>query len=609
MNQLKRRTLLGLRLLTCAAIGCSAAGRERITVGIAPGAAGSGGATGTAGQALFDDGAGLGGRAGSGNSVGQTESPLTVHVEDLKSLTLEIVTLKCAGDCADVLAVARGGHAPYTFRWEDGSNLAQRHVCPKASMLLSVSATDTAIPNAEFPYAAQTAQAQVKADVLVCDAPGMPGKPCDKRASPGSFDPVVKWTWSGGYTMATPLVGNLTDDNGDGVIDLKDTPDIVLNDYASGALVILDGRTGTEHLRIPAAGGSSTPALGDIDGDHQIDIVALVSGTTCAAFRADGKELWRTSIIGTLPSLGLAAVSIADLDHDGSPEILVGATVLDAKGKRLWSGEAAGSPVAADLDGDGYLEVIAGAKAYRHDGTLYYQNADVSAAVNLYGAWTAVADVEGDDSPEIVVSTGKLFVLDHQGKTLHSVPNRGYPPAIHDVDGDGVPEILVSDGAKFTAYSGALNVRWSMPVRDVSGAAAGTAFDFLGDGSAEAMYGDETNSWGFDGSDGHVVFMQPRVSGTQVEYPTVADVDNDGSADILITSSDQSQQSKGLQVISDRLRRWIPARRIMNQDSYHVTNVNEDGSIPSHELPHWKLNNSFRAQAQIDANGVVCLPH
>lgn len=51
------------------------------------------------------------------------------------------------------------------------------------------------------------------------------------------------------------------------------------------------------------------------------------------------------------------------------------------------------------------------------------------------------------------------------------------------------------------------------------------------------MYGDETISWFFDGLDGHVIFMQPRTSGTLIEYPSVADVDNDGSADILLVSN------------------------------------------------------------------------
>jgi hypothetical protein len=35
-----------------------------------------------------------------------------------------------------------------------------------------------------------------------------------------------------------------------------------------------------------------------------------------------------------------------------------------------------------------------------------------------------------------------------------------------------------------------------------------------------------------------------------------------------------------LTVLRDAEDRWIPARRIWNQYSYHVTNVREDGTIP-----------------------------
>jgi hypothetical protein len=44
----------------------------------------------------------------------------------------------------------------------------------------------------------------------------------------------------------------------------------------------------------------------------------------------------------------------------------------------------------------------------------------------------------------------------------------------------------------------------------------------------------------------------------------------------------------------------VRTRRVWNQHSYHVTNVNEDGSIPKVELPNWKqpgLNN-FRQNKQ-----------
>ncbi len=62
-----------------------------------------------------------------------------------------------------------------------------------------------------------------------------------------------------------------------------------------------------------------------------------------------------------------------------------------------------------------------------------------------------------------------------------------------------------------------------------------------------------------------------------------------------------------LQVIRDAEDRWVPARRIWNQHTYHVTNVREDGTIPPQEPKHWDLLNTFRTQAQIDGGG-VCKP-
>ena len=61
-----------------------------------------------------------------------------------------------------------------------------------------------------------------------------------------------------------------------------------------------------------------------------------------------------------------------------------------------------------------------------------------------------------------------------------------------------------------------------------------------------------------------------------------------------------------LTVFEDKDDRWMPARRILNQDAYHVTNVNEDGTIPQREQPHVKVANGFRTQARIEPDGSVC---
>ncbi|HEX2677019.1 MAG TPA: hypothetical protein VHM19_10275 [Polyangiales bacterium] len=113
------------------------------------------------------------GAAGGGN-VGTSENELAVHVEDVKHMTVELITLACAGDCADVQAVAHGGRAPYSFVWEDGTQGARRHVCLDASATLTVTATDTAVTTDEFRHDAQTVSADVKASVLDCSDGGAP---------------------------------------------------------------------------------------------------------------------------------------------------------------------------------------------------------------------------------------------------------------------------------------------------------------------------------------------------------------------------------------------------------------------------------------------------
>jgi hypothetical protein len=50
------------------------------------------------------------------------------------------------------------------------------------------------------------------------------------------------------------------------------------------------------------------------------------------------------------------------------------------------------------------------------------------------------------------------------------------------------------------------------------------------------MYADEQNLFVFDGV-GAVLLQVPRSSGTLSEYPVVADIDNDGSAEILVVSN------------------------------------------------------------------------
>ena len=40
---------------------------------------------------------------------------------------------------------------------------------------------------------------------------------------------------------------------------------------------------------------------------------------------------------------------------------------------------------------------------------------------------------------------------------------------------------------------------------------------------------------------------------------------------------------------------WGNATRIWNQHSFHQTNINQNGTVPTVELPSWLNNNSYRS--------------
>ena len=70
-------------------------------------------------------------------------------------------------------------------------------------------------------------------------------------------------------------------------------------------------------------------------------------------------------------------------------------------------------------------------------------------------------------------------------------------------------------------------------------------------------------------------------------------------------ATDGGPDFPAVQVIRDVEDRWIQARRIWNQHTYHVTNVREDGTIPQFEPKSWELFNTFRTNIQIE-NGTLC---
>ncbi len=470
---------------------------------------------------------------------------------------------------------------------------------------------------------------------------------CEVIPTP-SFDPELKFAWTGGDVMMAPIVVQLDDDNCDGIVDEKDIPEIVFSTFAGGnynnngtlhAISIVDGmvvqKWQTFVASDPIHPGRSI-AAGNIDGQPGNEIVTCTATGKVRAFDASGQALWVSSYAG-----GCFMPSIADFDQDGKPEVLVRAGILDgATGATKATFPDQVNPVAADADSDGVLEVVGPTAVYEADGTLVVQTP-------LAGNRVAVADFDLDANPEIAaidflthtyhvwrvapaLPMGYQIVrqnVDINGPLPSSLcppgssgnTRGGGPPTIADFNGDGTPDLGVAGGVGYAVFDGTKimdpNVAdtdttlWITQTTDCSSAQTGSSvFDFDGDGSAEVVYSDEQYLRIYRGSDGTVLWQTCNTTGTLQELPVVADVDNDGHADIVAVSNSYSSivcpmdnsKQQGVRIFGDAEGKWVRTRRIWNQHPYHVTNVEEDGTIPAVEAPNWtqpRLNN-FRQNVQ-----------
>jgi hypothetical protein len=438
---------------------------------------------------------------------------------------------------------------------------------------------------------------------------------CLIEVTPGTFTPVIEWSSTlPGASYASPVVGPLTDDDGDGDVDGDDMPDVVI--VGTGGLVTAlsgDGSGVIWSYNISSF-EPSTAAIGDIDADGFPEVV-VSSGAGFYAFRgATGAVMWTNTSSG-LGGTGICGgVSVYDLDGDGAVEVVQGSIILRGadgslrgsgaygRGTGYPGGTYAGFGVAADIDQDGDLEVVVGNALYDADGNTIWYNGQSDGFV-------AVANFDADPYGEIVVAySGNVRLQDDDGTVLWSgnyTGSRIGPPTVADFDGDGEPEIGVAGNGVYVMIETDGALSWSNTVNDYSSGFTGSAvFDFEGDGAAEVVYADENDVWVYDGTTGAVKMQETRHSSTTCsEYPIIADVDLDGHAEIIYASAAYSGPENGVTVIGDADDSWMPARPVWNQHTYSITNVLDDGGIPPVPATNWLTYNNFRSGDLAAASG------
>ncbi len=446
---------------------------------------------------------------------------------------------------------------------------------------------------------------------------------CKNEPQVGTFNPVIEWHKSsfemlpGAASASAPIVVQLSDDNMDGMINDEDMPDVAYIAYGGGDGVLraISGDGTSELINVNSVGLGRERVLSgaDIDGDGTVELLSSTGAHEVIAFEHDGTVKWKsaplTAHVGSLE----VAVSISDMNGDGVPELVAGRAILDNEGNLLGAGThgngsvygAASMSFAVDLDGDGDQEVVVGNAVYNIAGGDIWFNGEAD-------GYPAVGDFDLDGVPEIVVvGNGTLRLQASQdGAVLWSVAipgGRGGPPTIADFDGDGLPEIGVAGASRYSVFEGDGSVLWTNTTQDGSSGITGSSvYDFEGDGIAEVVYADEINLYVYSGIDGATKLkLTEHNSGTRLEYPVIADVDNDDQVEIVFVSEPYMGNYSGITVVGDMDLSWRPGRRIWNQHAYHITNTNDDGTIPQNAEQNWKSYNNFRSGDLSDNNGTA----
>jgi hypothetical protein len=507
--------------------------------------------------------------------------------------------------------------------------------------------------------------------------PGAPAciSDCEYHPPPGVLDAVPQWTWgpvADTYpnrtdVWATPTVGRVYDTNCDGQVDELDPPNVVFvsNNVAgtccqcdgsipikcqTGVLRVLDGATGRELWSLNHVPGSLgfagiSSALGDVNGDHRMEIITATGEGNVVVFDGSGALLMTSD----LPIAGRDAASfgwggglaIADMEGDGAPEIAFGRSLFTTTGgvlTRRFVGTGGmgggGTNLAlstfANVDGVPGLELVAGNTVYRADGSTVWDRP------GLGDGFPAIGDLNGDTLPEIVTITGgNAYVLNAlTGATVIGPfaiggTGAGGPPTIADFDGapDHLPEIGVAQANFYSVLkpdfvTNTFSLLWHTQNHDESSSVTGsTVFDFEGDGVSEVIYNDECYLWVYSGPTGAVRFAGLTSSFTGTEASLVADVDGDGHAEMLMVGNGVDPATwtcdtgwtatadgvrpawqrppyttaanpgwRGLTLWKDRADSWVGTRPLWNEHTYHVTNVCDDhDDACSPPMPHGSI--------------------
>lgn len=330
------------------------------------------------------------------------------------------------------------------------------------------------------------------------------GKPFDPTCqfvrTAGPFTPSLEWSLSisamdpypdRNQVMMTPVVVNLTDDNADGVIDVRDIPDIIYTTFQTnqnpngwdnleyGVLRAASGdgsgllwSVGFNELNLDNRGGvqpAGSIAVGDVDNDGLPEVIAGIWNDRnetggIVAINHDGSLEWKSFDTegGALEvprqfDFWWGGPSLADLDGDGQTEIVVGARVFDNAGNLLWNGANAAGLLLDPGQGT-------------NPGSSSNNDPIYTGMLSVVADLDRVQDAPGGGYTQEVVTGRTAYNSDGSLKWEANAGLQDGFPAVADFNNDGLPEVVVSSRGTVRIHNG-LNgaVIWSVSAPSAAG--------------------------------------------------------------------------------------------------------------------------------------------
>lgn len=261
---------------------------------------------------------------------------------------------------------------------------------------------------------------------------------------------------SGGWIYE---VAPMDDVDGDSIVDILASTGGLDAERA----YLFSGATGTKiweyHANFPCFG---IRPVGDINGDDTADVAVPIGDGGSGVLVLDGAN---GSLIRdiTLPSSGLTAVPIGDINNDAVPDFACGTSsdgiraLSGADGSTLWTSSVPGMiwdiHILPDVDTSGYPELLPSGVAMNSFYCIDAFTGNVvwsTPAVDQIFVNVAIVDINNDSICDVIGGTGYnynvLYTLNGNSGTLIWQRSMESPVEsaywIEDIDGNNIPDLL-----------------------------------------------------------------------------------------------------------------------------------------------------------------------